>query len=128
MYVSVTAFRVEGFWMKIMFQLHGATSFLQARFSPGLLKIETFSPVRDVNCTLSHWESKEQMLRFKSSGAHLKAMKVSPKMGRGITTGWESNEFIDRKAALDRLHAEKGSLISEHDQKDRLDAYSQRSF
>lgn len=42
--------------------------------------------------TLTWWESKEKMLEYRNSGAHLLAMKLSRKMGQGYTVGWESVE------------------------------------
>lgn len=114
MYVSVTSFLVKSPWANLFFQMHATMSFMQARKSRGILKTETFSPFRRVYSTLTHWESKEAMLEFRNSGAHLKAMKLSAKMGKGITTGWETEEFIDRESALHKLHSEKGSLTSDY--------------
>lgn len=93
---------------------------MQAGKSKGIIKKETFSPSRRVYNTLTHWESKSDMLKFRNSGAHLKAMKLSAKMGHGITTGWETEEFVNRESALSRLHSEKGRLISEHEAKGKL--------
>ena len=120
MYVSVTSFLVKSPWANVLFQIHALSSFMQAGKSKGILKKETFSPFRKVYSTLTHWESKEDMITFRNSGAHLKAMKLSAKMGHGITTGWETDQFIEREEALRRLHSEKGSLISEDEQVNRL--------
>ena len=120
MYVSVTSFLVRSPWANVLFQMHAVSSFMQAGKSQGILKKENFSPFRKVYSTVTHWESKEAMLAFRNSGAHLKAMKLSAKMGHGIATGWETEQFIDRKEALSRLHSEKGSLISEDEQVDGL--------
>jgi heme-degrading monooxygenase HmoA len=120
MYVSVTSFLVKSPWANLFFQMHAMMSFMQARKSKGIIKSETFSPFRRVYSTLTHWESKEDMLKFRNSGAHLKAMQLSAKMGKGITTGWESDLMVDRESALKRLHTEKGSLISEHVEGNKL--------
>ncbi len=128
MYVSVTSFLVSSPWANLMFQMHAVASFSKARKSKGILKVETFSPFRRVYSTLSHWESKEAMLEFRNSGTHLKAMKLSAKMGHGLTTGWETDEFVDRESALTRLHKEKGSLISKNESGNRLATYTQRGF
>ena len=128
MYVSITSFLVKSPWANLFFQMHAMTSFMQARKSKGILKTETFSPFRKVYSTLTHWESKEDMIRFRNSGAHLKAMKASAKMGHGITTGWETETYINREYALERLHSEKGSLISENVPKSRLVASRPKSI
>lgn len=128
MYISVTSFLVKSPWANLIFQMHAMSSFMQARKSKGIIKTETFSPFRSVYSTLTHWESKADMMRFRKSGAHLKAMKLSAKMGHGITSGWESDVFIDQELALKRLHAEKGSLISKDEPKSKLGAYPQRGL
>jgi len=120
MYVSVTAFLVKSPWANLMFQMHAMTSFMQVRGAKGIIKSETFSPFKKVYSTLTHWETKQDMLNFRNSGAHLKAMKLSSKMGHGIASGWETEDYIDRESALKRLHSEKGSLISEDVRRDTV--------
>lgn len=120
MYVSVTSFLVRSSWANLFFQMHAMSSFMQAKKSKGIVKMETFSPFRKVYSTVTHWESKADMLKFRNSGAHLKAMKLSAKMGHGFGTGWETEEFVDRESALSRLHSEKGSLISDNEPKNQL--------
>lgn len=120
MYVSVTSFLVRSTWANLFFQMHAMSSFMQAKKSKGIVKMETFSPFRKVYSTVTHWESKADMLKFRNSGAHLKAMKLSAKMGNGFGTGWETEDFVDRESALSRLHSEKGSLISDNEPKNQL--------
>lgn len=121
MYVSITSFKVGNFWVGLLFQGHAVASFLQANKSKGILRTETFSPIKGVYNTLTHWQSEKDMLHFRNSGAHLKAMKASPRLGHGITTGWESDDFVGREMATARLHSEKGSLISQHEVGYKLD-------
>lgn len=54
-------------------------------------------------CTLTSWESKEQMLKFRNSGAHLIAMKLSSKMGLGYSVGWESEDYGSQQEGEERL-------------------------
>ena len=121
MYVSITSFKVKNRWVALLFQLHALASFFQARKSKGILRTETFSPISGVYNTLTHWESKLDMLKFRNRGAHLKAMKASGKLGYGIATGWETARYADRDTATERLHSEKGSLISPDEARYRLD-------
>ena len=110
MYVSVTTFKVNSIWAQWIFQAHAFSSFLQARASKGILKTETFSPDRGIYNTLTHWESKAAMLKFRNSGSHLKAMKLSNKLGHGLTAGWESKQFVAREEACQKLQTVKGKL------------------
>lgn len=44
-------------------------------------------------CTVSAWESREVMLEFMRSGAHLKAMKEFHGIATGRTYGYESENI-----------------------------------
>lgn len=105
MYVSITYFKVKSFWALPLFQWHAFRSYGQANQSRGIKSTSTWSQKGRVFCTLTLWESKKDMLKFRNSGAHLMAMKLSYKMGKGITHGWETNELPGRNEALARLFA-----------------------
>ena len=110
MYISVTSFKVKSIWAHFIFQAHALSSFRQARKSTGILKTEKFSPSRRVYNTLTHWRSEANRLKFRGSVAHLKAIKMSNNLGRGITTGWNSNTFVNREEACQKLQTVKGKL------------------
>ena len=103
MYVSITHFKVKSLWALPLFQWHAFTSYGQANRSLGIISSEAWPEKGRVFCTLTLWESKEDMLKFRNSGAHLKAMKISRKLGEGITHGWETDELPDKNEALARL-------------------------
>jgi heme-degrading monooxygenase HmoA len=75
----------------------------QAKASIGLLKMDTIYAGGTDFCTLTVWESKEQMLKFRDTGAHAVAMQLSSKMGEGYTTGWECDVIPDKELAEFRL-------------------------
>lgn len=120
MYISVTAFKPVGLWPKILFQMHAAASFLQANKAPGLIKAQTFKPEQGIHSTLSFWDSKEAMLAYRNSGSHLKAMKASGKLGKGITAGWESDQAVSTEFAYQRLVSLKGNLHLSDEIENRL--------
>ncbi len=67
--------------------LQGRSEFLQAESAPGIL----FSGVKEINKvqhTLTAWESKDHMLAYIHSGAHLKALKAFRKIAVGKTFGY----------------------------------------
>lgn len=105
MYVSVTHFKVRSIWALPLFQWHAFASYGQANKSRGIISTESWPEKGRVFCTLTLWESKEDMIRFRNSGAHLKAMKISRKLGEGITHGWATEKLPGRKEALERLYA-----------------------
>lgn len=58
-------------------------------------------------CTVSAWESREVMLEFMRSGAHLKAMKAFNSIATGRTYGYESESIPSWDEAYNLLQ-EKG--------------------
>ncbi len=98
-YVSITGLRPKNFWSTFMFWRHAIPSKMQADSAAGIL----FSEVRKINKiqhTLTAWESKQHMIAYIHSGAHLQAMKAFRKIAVGKTFGYES----DRIPAWDEVH------------------------
>ena len=58
-------------------------------------------------CTVSAWESRDVMLEFMRSGAHLKAMKAFHSIATGRTYGYESDNIPNWDEAYTLLQ-EKG--------------------
>ncbi len=103
MYCSYTHFRVEKWWAVPLFQWYALRSGTQAARTKGLVNMQTWaSDLRNYH-TLTVWMSERDMLKFRNSGAHLKAMKWSAKMGKGYTTGWESLTMPARQEGRLRL-------------------------
>ncbi|HAD97860.1 MAG TPA: hypothetical protein DCG19_10670 [Cryomorphaceae bacterium] len=112
MYCSYTHFRVEKWWAVPLFQWHAFRSVNQVNSTKGLVKMEVWpSDLRNYH-TLTTWMEKKDMLAFRNSGAHLKAMKLSSRMGRGYAVGWESSQLPTRQEAKQHLEdkMKKGDL------------------
>ena len=89
MYISLTGLKPKGFLSYIRFWILAIPSFGQAQKTKGNL----YSAVKKINgyqCTISAWESRDHMLQFMRSGAHLKAMKAFHSIATGRTYGYES--------------------------------------
>jgi heme-degrading monooxygenase HmoA len=80
---------------------------MQANKSMGILHKQNWRQEPRVFCTLTQWESKEAMLRFRNSDAHLNAMKISAKLGQGIVYGWETEQRPSPKEAYEALLKKK---------------------
>lgn len=105
-YVSITGLKPKGFWAYLLFFRHAIPSKIQADRAAGLL----FSEVRRIDGiehTLTAWESRESMLAYIKSGAHLKAMKVFRRIATGKTLGYESQELPSWEE-VPRIWREKG--------------------
>lgn len=99
MYISITGLKPKGFRGFFRFWFHAVPSFSQAQKAKGNL----YCAVKRISgnqCTLTAWESREVMLEFMRSGAHLKAMKQFHKIATGRTYGYESDAVPDWKKAF----------------------------
>ncbi len=106
MYVSITALKPKGIISFFRFWLLAIPTFQQAQSAKGNL----YRSVKHMNgyqCTLTAWESRDIMLEFMRSGAHLKAMKAFHSIATGRTYGYETDAIPDWKSAYDLL-MEKG--------------------
>jgi hypothetical protein len=92
MYISITGLKPKGIISFFRFWRLAIPSFAQAQSAEGIL----FSQVKrkgGYQCTLTAWESRDHMLAFMRSGAHLKAMKAFHKIATGRTYGYESDQI-----------------------------------
>jgi hypothetical protein len=108
MYVSVTGLRPKSFAGTLRFWLLAVPSFRQAQTAQGNM----FCAVKKINghqCTLTAWESREQMLNFMRSGVHLKAMKAFGSIATGKTYGYETDTIPGWDEAFALLQ-EKGRV------------------
>ena len=97
-YVSITGLKPRGILSFLIFARHAIPSKIQADSSKGILSVEV-KTMDGIHHTLSVWESKEQMLAYLRTGAHLKAMKVFRKIATGKTYGYASDRVPDWKEA-----------------------------
>lgn len=106
MYISVTGLKPKGLKGFFRFWLHAIPSFRQAQTANGNLYCSV-KRIQGQQCTLTAWESREIMLEFMRSGAHLEAMKQFHKIATGKTYGFESKDIPDWDQAFSLLQ-EKG--------------------
>lgn len=108
MHISITGLKPKGFWGVFRFWRYAVPSFAQAKKANGNL----FCEVKKVNgyqCTLTAWESREQMLTFMRSGIHLQAMQQFHKIATGKTYGYETEQVPTLEEAFALLE-EKGRV------------------
>jgi hypothetical protein len=102
MYISITGLKPKGIISFFRFWRLAIPSFAQAQTANGIL----FSQVKrkgDFQCTLTAWESRDHMLHFMRSGAHLKAMKAFHQIATGRTYGYESQSIPSWEDAFNDL-------------------------
>ncbi len=98
-YVSVTGLRLKRFWHRWEFSRLAMAAMMQARAAPGCLMAEGRG-IDGVHHTRSAWASREAMLAFLHSGAHLEAVCAFHRIATGKTYGAEMAEMPD----WDTLH------------------------
>jgi hypothetical protein len=106
MYISITGLKPKGFRGYIRFWMHAIPSYNQARNAEGN-RYCSVKKIQGYQCTLTAWDSREAMLDFMRSGAHLEAMKVFPGIATGKIFGYEFDTIPDWKEAFEVL-MEKG--------------------
>jgi hypothetical protein len=92
MYISITGLKPIGILSFFKFWTLAIPSFEQARKAKGIQFCQV-KRIKGYQCTLTAWESREDMLNFMRSGVHLKAMKVFHKIATGRTYGFESESI-----------------------------------
>ncbi len=102
MYISITGLKPKNLLSTFRFWTLAIPSFRQAQTAEG----NTFAQVKRINgfqCTLSAWNSRDDMLKFMRSGVHLKAMKSFHKIATGRTYGYEADIIPTWEEAFDLL-------------------------
>jgi hypothetical protein len=107
-YISLTGLKPKGFFAYFRFWLLAIPSFRQAQTALGNLYCDV-KKVQEYQCTITAWESRELMLNFMRSGAHLKAMKAFHQIAIGPTYGYESETIPSWEEAY-ALLMEKGKM------------------
>jgi len=104
-YISITGFRLIGWWHWPRFWWHTLRSIAQARRAHGNLRVEA-RIINGVHYTLTVWTDERAMRTFLTVGAHLGAMKAYRSLGSGRTLGFNAHRPPDWEAALHRWIAE----------------------
>jgi heme-degrading monooxygenase HmoA len=98
-YVSVTGLTLKSPFHRLRFSWHATRSFSQAAGAPGNLSTDA-RMVDGVHHTLTVWTSREAMLTYLKSGAHLKAMKAFRSIGTGRVHGYHTDKAPSWTEAL----------------------------
>ena len=93
-YVSITGLRVKHLWYMPLFWRHAIAAMAQAEKADGCLSVEART-IDGVHHTRSVWRSRQAMLAYLSTGAHLKAMSVFKRIATGKTYGFETTDVPD---------------------------------
>lgn len=105
MYVSITGLKPKSLRAYFRFWILAIPSFNQARAARGNLHCSV-KRIQGQQCTLTAWESRELMLDFMRSGAHLKAMKAFRSIATGKTYGYVAETVPQWKEAFALLQKE----------------------
>jgi hypothetical protein len=100
-YISITGLRLKSPLHAPRFWFHAVRSMAQAQRAAGNILADART-VDGVHHTRSVWQSREAMLAYLKSGAHVKAMGVFPKIATGRTYGFDSEQIADWDHCLDQ--------------------------
>lgn len=104
MLIVATELHIRDFWKFFPFVRHAARSMKQAKGSPGIIHAADSNGGWRIGFTLTAWENREAMLRFRNSGAHKEAMKqISRLSHRYKTLAWEAETVPGWEEAKRRL-------------------------
>jgi len=102
MYISITGLRPNGIVGTLRFWALAIPSFRQAQQAKGNLFCEV-RRIKNYQCTLSAWSSRNAMLDYLRSETHLKAMKAFPKIATGKSYGTEAESVPSWEEAFEAL-------------------------
>jgi hypothetical protein len=107
--VSITGLEVASVWLFPRFMTLTIPALSQARVAPGNVHAET-NRIDGIMHTMTAWESREDMLRYVRSGAHLEAMKNLKKVASYAKTYTYESDTIPTWPEARRLWEERGRL------------------
>ena len=102
MYVSVTGLKPKGFIGRVRFWIFTTSVSMSAQKADGILLCE-FNSRNGYQHTLTVWETKEHMMDFRASPAHVRAMKRISQIGIGKVFGYEADFSPSWEDALSEL-------------------------
>jgi CMP-N-acetylneuraminic acid synthetase len=108
-YISITGLEVASFWMFPRFMSLTIPARQQARVAPGNVQADT-NRIDGIMHTLTAWNSREDMLKYVRSGAHLEAMKNIKKIASYAKTYSYESDTIPTWAEARKLWEENGRI------------------
>ena len=108
-YVSVTGLKVKNTLQFPRFWYHSVRSMTQAQSAAGCLAADA-RVIKGIHHTRSLWVSRDHMLAFLRSGAHLRAMQTYPGIGTGRVLGFEAEALPDWSETRRRWEAESRAI------------------
>ncbi|MDJ0922600.1 MAG: hypothetical protein QNI84_15840 [Henriciella sp.] len=93
-YISITGLKVKRLWHVPTFWRHAIGSMQQVQSADGCLQAQE-QTINGIHHTRSVWVSRDKMLAYLRSGAHLKAITVFPKIATGKVYGYVSETVPD---------------------------------
>jgi hypothetical protein len=100
MYASVTQLELKSISKIFKFMKYTFRIAKQMKTAKGLVKQQTKAKNLYVYFTLTVWDNKEDMFRFRNGGAHLEAMKDIKSMAKKAkSASWETDEMPGWKQA-----------------------------
>jgi quinol monooxygenase YgiN len=93
-YVSITGLQVRRVWHIPTFWLHAIKSMVQARNAPGNISADTRT-INGVHHTLSVWTDRQAMRAYLTTGPHLAAMRLFPRIATGKVVGYQTDRIPD---------------------------------
>ena len=109
MYVSVTGIKPKGITGWLYFLLYNIPASKASKGHDGLLASELSSRNGHLH-TFTIWESRNHMIAYRSSPAHLKAIKSLSKIGSGKIHGYET----DTMPSWEEAYSEWGEKAREY--------------
>ncbi len=110
MYVTVTSIRLKKWWYFFRLSYHGMHIMRQTKSEKGFLLMKN-TGFGLLHYTLSAWESEEDLKRFYRQGAHLEAIKKSPRIANETKTfTYQTDKFPGWKEAK-MLLKENGKVL-----------------
>lgn len=100
MYVSITGLKTKGVTSWVRFIFLTIPAFNEAKKADGILFCETTKRGNEYH-TLTVWESKQKMMIYRKSPAHLKAMKAFSSIATGKVYGYECDNIPSWEDALE---------------------------
>ena len=108
-YISITGLQVRRVWHVPAFWLNALRSMAQARSAPGNISTEA-RRIKGVHHTLSVWTDRQAMRAYLTTGAHLEAMRLFPRIATGKVVGFYAPDIPDW-SQVHTIWREKGRVV-----------------
>jgi len=93
-YVSITGLQVRRVCHIPSLWLHAMKSMAQARIAPSNISADACT-IHGVHHTLSVWTDRAAMRAYMTTGPHLEAMRLFPKIATGKVVGYQTDRIPD---------------------------------